>query len=73
MMVPEGQAHGRGAQGLEAKGEARSSAARSRSPPRAREIEIIFNDDRKSEGASEGCLHSTGQVTIGPIPYRRYL
>ena len=39
-MVPEGQTYGTGARHPEAKGEARSSAARSRSPPRVREIEI---------------------------------
>ena len=52
-MVPDGQAHATGGRGPEAKGDARGSEARSRSPPRVREIEIIFSEDKKTDGASE--------------------
>ena len=53
MMVPEGPTYGTGARGPEGKGEARGSSARSRSPPRVRETEINFFDDKKVDGASE--------------------
>ena len=51
--------------------EARGSTARSRSPPRVREIEIIFNDDRKSKGASDPRVRRTrmaSRIQVGPLP-----